>query len=112
MNYGDLFWANLPNRDGREQSGRRPVIIWQDTTGFSWPTVLVIPLSTRMNTLRFPATMLLQPTPRNGLVAASVALVFQLGACDLHRFGNQLGALDDADLQSLQLIAKQLQLLP
>ena len=84
MNHGDVYWVDLPDRGGREQRGRRPAIIWQDTTAFPrLPTVLIIPLSSQQDTLRFGGTVLLQPTATNGLTVASVALVFQLGACDV-----------------------------
>lgn len=112
MNFTDLFWVNLPDRGGREQSGRRPAVIWQDTTIFAFPTVVIIPLTTQMATLRFPMTSLIQPTARNGLSSPSVALVFQVGACDVRRFEGRIGELDDPDLQNLQILAKQLQHLP
>lgn len=32
MNYGDIYWVNLPDQGGREQRGRRPSIIFQDTS--------------------------------------------------------------------------------
>jgi mRNA-degrading endonuclease toxin of MazEF toxin-antitoxin module len=112
MNYGDVFWADLPDRRGREQRGRRPVIIWQDTSQFALPTVLIIPLTTQPGAARFAGTALIQPTPLNGLASPSVALVFQLGACDTGRLGTRLGRLDDPDLVRLQGLAKQLQRLP
>jgi mRNA-degrading endonuclease toxin of MazEF toxin-antitoxin module len=112
MNYGDLFWVSLPMRGGREQSGRRPAVIWQDVAAFTLPTVLMIPLSTRADALRFPATLEIQPTSGNGLTAPAIALVFQLGACDVRRFENRIGQLDAADLLRLQALAKQLQNLP
>ncbi len=110
MKYGDLFWVDLPDRGGREQRGRRPAIIWQDTTAFArLPTVLIIPPTSRLDALRFPATKRVVPTPVNGLTSPSVARVFQLGASDVHRIKEQLGRLDDSDLQALQVITKQLQ---
>ena len=113
MNCGDVFWVNLPDRGGREQRGRRPVIIFQDMASFgSLPTVLVIPLTSSSNSLRFSATLRIDPTPNNGLATSSVAMIFQLGACDQKRVGQQLGKLDAVDLQILQGIAKKLQMLP
>ncbi len=113
MNYGDVFWVDLPDRGGREQRGRRPAVIWQDTAAFArLPTVLIIPLTSRLDALRFPGSVCIDPTATNGLATASVAMVFQLGACDVRRIGQQLGKLDDADLQALQRIARELQKLP
>jgi mRNA interferase MazF len=111
--YGDIHWANLPDRGGRVQHGRRPVVIWQDTARFSLPTVLVIPFTTNLATLnKYGGTVFVQPTPNNGLSHPSVALVFQLGALDARWIEDRIGQLDDPDLIVLQSAAKTLQLLP
>ena len=113
MKYGEMHWVELPDRGGREQRGRRPAIIWQDTSAFvQLPTTLIIPLTSRLDALRFPATWRIDPTPTNGLSDPSVALIFQLGASDIRRIRQRLGRLNDSDLQAIQSIAKQLQRLP
>src|SRR5262249_1051543 len=68
--------GDLPDRGGREQRGRPPGVIWQDTTTFSLPTVLVISLTTNPSALRFPGTVPVQPPATNGLTNASAGLVF------------------------------------
>lgn len=112
MSYGDIVWADLPDRGGHEQSGRRPVIVWQDTARFNVPTTVIIPLTTSANQLRYPGTYLLRPSATNGLTAPSVALVFQLGACDTSRFGALLGQVEPHDLAQLQDLTKRLLRLP
>jgi mRNA-degrading endonuclease toxin of MazEF toxin-antitoxin module len=112
MKFAELFWVDLPDRGGREQRGRRPAIIWQDTVVYQLPTILVIPLTTKLDVLRLGGTLQLQPSASNGLSAPSVALVFQLGACDVRRFGSRLGELDALDLTLLREVAKKLQRLP
>ena len=110
VNLGDVHWVDLPDRGGHEQRGRRPAIIWQDTSAFlQLPTALIIPLTSRLDALRFPAVWRIDPTPANGLNSPSVALVFQLGASDVRRIGQRLGTLNDADLQAIQTIARKLQ---
>lgn len=109
MKHGEIYWTDLPDRGGREQRGRRPCIIWQDTDQFQLPTVLVIPLTTRPDALRFPATVEIAATPKNGLPSKSVALVFQLGACDVRRIRDRIGELDQSDLDVLRDMAKKLQ---
>ena len=110
MKHGDVFWVDLPDRGGREQRGRRPAIIWQDTSAFPrLPTVLIIPLSAQLDTLRFAGTVLLKPSPANGLAVPSVALVFQLGACDVRRIGERLGQLDETELSKVRDIALRIQ---
>jgi mRNA interferase MazF len=112
MKFGDIHWADLPDRKGTEQRGRRPVVIWQDTDAFSLPTALIIPFTTQRDTLRFPGTVLIQPSAANGLSAPSVALVFQLGASDTRRVRERIGHLEEADLALLREVAKKLQKLP
>jgi len=98
---GYVHWVELPERGGREQAGRRPAVIWQDSAAFpQLPTTLVIPLSSQQGALRFGGTVLIQPSPVNGLSLPSVALVFQLGACDVRRIGQRLGRLSDQDLSA------------
>jgi mRNA-degrading endonuclease toxin of MazEF toxin-antitoxin module len=71
--------------------------------------VVIIPFSAKPDALRFPGTALIQPTKSNGLTTPSVALVFQLGACDVRRFGGRIGQFDDPDLATLRDLAKRLQ---
>jgi mRNA interferase MazF len=113
VTYGDVFWADLPPANGHEQSGRRPVVIFQDTAAFSLPTVLVIPMTSKMSARRFPGGVLIQPTASNGLTSPSIALVFQLQVCDVPRIDESpIGHLDDPDLQAVQAMAKRLMKLP
>src|SRR5262245_29944500 len=113
MNYGDLWWVDLPYLSGREQGGRRPAIIWQDTVHFpANTTVLLLPLTSNQRALRFPGTMVIQPSAVNGLSVASVALVFQLVATDVARVQSQIGQVEAHDLAQLQDLAKRLQRLP
>jgi mRNA interferase MazF len=110
MQLGDVFWVDLPDRGGREQRGRRPAIIWQDTAAFPpFGVVLAIPLTSRLSALRFPATFRVEPTPQNGLSVSSAALVFQLGVSDVRRISGQVGALSDADLSAIADLARRLQ---
>jgi mRNA interferase MazF len=107
---GDIHWVDLPDRGGREQRGRRPAVIWQDSTAFPrLPTVLVLPLTSRLDSQRFAATHLVQPTKQNGLSVPSVALVFQIGATDVRRIGARLGRLDPHDLNAVRDMARKLQ---
>ncbi|HEY2413970.1 MAG TPA: type II toxin-antitoxin system PemK/MazF family toxin [Pirellulaceae bacterium] len=110
MTLGDIHWVELPDRGGREQRGHRPAIIWQDEMAFpNLPTVLVIPLTSRLDAQRFSGTDLVQPTMSNGLSVASVALVFQMGAVDIRRVGGRIGKLDQTDLDQIRDMARKLQ---
>jgi mRNA-degrading endonuclease toxin of MazEF toxin-antitoxin module len=112
VNYADIHWAALPDANGHEQRGRRPAIIWQDMARYFTPTVLVIPFTARPDALRFPGSYLVRPSSKNDLAAPSIAMVFQLRACDTNRVGARLGRLDDPDLAAIRQLAKALQMLP
>jgi mRNA interferase MazF len=112
IDYADIFWVDFPPRDGREQSGRRPALIWQDMAAFPLPTILLIPSTTQLAASRFGATVLVQPSQANGLSALSLALVFQLGSWDVRRLQARIGRLDDPYLLAIADMAKKLQRLP
>jgi mRNA-degrading endonuclease toxin of MazEF toxin-antitoxin module len=83
VSVGEVRWVEFPARGGRAQAGRRPAIVVQDISAL--PTVLVVPLTSQFDALRFPGTVLIEADPLNGLRHTSVALVFQLTAID-HRY--------------------------
>lgn len=102
MNRGDLHWVEFPGRAGHAQSGRRPAIIAQGASASQrLPTVLVIPLTTQQDALRFPWTVLVEADATNGLRRASVALTFQLTVLDQRFIGNRVGAISDAVMRAL-----------
>ena len=94
MRQGDIHWVELPPPDGREQAWRRPGVILQaDNATAQLPTVLVVPLTGQTATLRFPATLLIQPDAQNGLSVPSVALVFQTRVVDKRFVKERIGDL-------------------
>ena len=101
MNRGDVVWVELPRpvSAGREQFGVRPAIILQDESQFSrLPTVVVVPITGQKSALRFPSTLLIQPSTSNGLPSESVVLTFQVRAIDRARIKQVIGALNPQDL--------------
>jgi mRNA-degrading endonuclease toxin of MazEF toxin-antitoxin module len=102
VNVGDVFWVDFPGGAGRAQAGRRPAIVVQGTEATSrLPTVLLVPLTTQQDALRFPGTVLVEPDADNGLSKPSVALVFQLAVLDQGFLGKQLGKVSAAVLQAV-----------
>lgn len=100
MNVGDLAWVDFPPGAGRAQAGRRPAIIAQTATASErLPTVLLIPLTTQQDALRFPGTALVEPDRSNGLRHVSVALAFQLTAVDRRFLGPNFGAISPSDME-------------
>jgi mRNA-degrading endonuclease toxin of MazEF toxin-antitoxin module len=79
MNVGDGYWVDFPARGGHERAGRRPAIVAQTISASDrLPTVLMIPLTTRLDALRFPGTVAIDPDETNGLRQTCVAIAFQL----------------------------------
>lgn len=99
MTVGELCWVGLPARGGRAQAGRRPAVVVQQTT--SLPTVLLIPLTSQQDALRFAGTVLVEPDGQNGLHRPSVALVFQLTAVDKKFVGLSLGRVSTTVLDEI-----------
>jgi mRNA-degrading endonuclease toxin of MazEF toxin-antitoxin module len=102
VNVGDVYWVEFPAGAGRAQAGRRPAIIAQGERASSrLPTVLLIPLTTQLDALRFPGTVLIETDAENGLRRASVALVFQLTVLDRRLMGERLGQISNDVLQNI-----------
>lgn len=99
MNVGELRWVELPARGGRAQAGKRPAVVFQQTA--SLPTVLLIPLTSQQDALRFAGTVLVEPDEHNGLRRPSVALVFQLTAVDQKFIGPRVGNISAAVLKEI-----------
>jgi mRNA-degrading endonuclease toxin of MazEF toxin-antitoxin module len=67
------------------------------------PTILLVPLTTQLDALRFPGTALVEATTRNGLTRPSVALVFQLAAVDRMFVGQEIGTLSQSASEAVWL---------
>jgi len=106
---GDIVIVNLPQptgSSGHEQTGDRPaLIVHEDATRPTLPVVMIIPFTSNMNAQRFPNTILVQPSPQNGLSIPSVLLVFQLRAIDNQRILKTIGHLEP---QTMELVNDQL----
>ncbi|TMQ19057.1 MAG: type II toxin-antitoxin system PemK/MazF family toxin [Deltaproteobacteria bacterium] len=62
MKRGEIWWADLGPYRLQEQTGRRPVIIWQsDTLSRVLQSVLVIPLTTNLDRGHLAGTAMIQP---------------------------------------------------
>jgi len=77
---GEIWWADLGPYRPREQTGRRPVVVWQsDALIGALQSVLVVPLTTNMDRANLAGTALMNASA-DGLRDNSVALAFQLRA--------------------------------
>ena len=103
---GEIWVVELSSKGGREQEGRRPAVIIEDT---STSLALVIPLTANIKALTIlPFTTLLSPSSINNLNHNSVALVSQLQAVDKIRLISKIGVLDNSYLVEINRILKKL----
>jgi mRNA interferase MazF len=99
---GEVRWVEMPPKGGHAQSGRRPAIILQtDEASARVPTVLLAPLTSQLDALRFPGTVLIEPDSQTGLRRRSVALVFQLTALDQRHLKDRLGSVSSKSLDAV-----------
>lgn len=91
MKNGDIWLVDLSDAKGHEQRGTRPAIIVGGANGL----VLVVPLTSNIDSARFSHTHTLFPEAHNGLDAESVALVFQIVALDRERFRHRIGTVGE-----------------
>jgi mRNA interferase MazF len=99
---GEVFWVELVSTGGHAQKGRRPAIILQSQQASKRvPTVLVVPLPSKLDALRFPGTVLVESDAENGLRRASVALVFQLTAIDQRYLRDRLGKVSQSIINEI-----------
>jgi mRNA interferase MazF len=100
---GEVWWADLGPHRPLEQTGRRPVIVWQsDALTKVLHSVLVIPLTTNMDRANLAGTAIVTASPK-GLGEDSVALAFQLRAIPKTSLHTRVRALTDEELTELEL---------
>jgi mRNA-degrading endonuclease toxin of MazEF toxin-antitoxin module len=109
MKRGEVWRVLIPSAPGHTQSGERPAIILQDLHfNNSLPTTLIVPLTSKRAASRFDGTLVIQPDQHNGLIAPSVALVFQMRALDQRSCLMPLGNLDAVTLDQIIAILDRL----
>ncbi len=90
MARGDVLLINLPVSDGREQSGRRPAVAIQtDVSGE--PMLMIAPITSNLNALRFAYSVKIEPSEENGLTQTSIVMIFQMRAIDKSRIIKKIG---------------------
>lgn len=105
MKKGEIWLVNFPSTDGHEQSGTRPVVIISEIEA---NIVLVIPLTSNLQALRFPHTLEIKPSKLNRLSAVSVGLAFQLRAIDKRRLKTKIGQIEEIILKRIDELLKML----
>ncbi len=103
MRRGEIWWADLGSYRPQEQTGRRPVVIWQsDSLTRALQSVLVVPLTTNLDRAHLAGTALIEAADP-GPPAPSVALAFQLRAVPKVSLKQRIRSLTDTELAELEL---------
>jgi mRNA interferase MazF len=93
---GDIVWADLDPARGREQSGRRPVLVLsQDVFNERSGTVIAVALTSQPPRAGFPLTLELAG---KGLPKASWAKISQIRTLSMERIGRRLGRATPEEL--------------
>lgn len=96
---GDIRWADLSPVKGREQTGRRPVVVishevFNDRSG----TVIAMALASQPQSAGFPLTLELEEA---GLPKRSWVKISQIRTLSVERLGRKLGRLSPETLDQL-----------
>lgn len=96
---GDVYYADLDPSVGREQGGRRPVLVIQNDTGNRHgATVIVAPVTSRSR-LPFPTHVLL--AEQDGLREGSTVLLEQVRTIDKSRLGAKVCSVGPAQMSAV-----------
>lgn len=96
---GDVFWADLDPVRGREQAGRRPVVVLsQDIFNAASGTVICMAVTSKEPAAQFPLTFEL---PTSALPKKSWAKISQIRTLSVDRLGDRLGRIGPEDLAQL-----------
>ena len=98
MNQGEIWWAKLDPRKGKEQKGIRPVLIISGPTMNELSSLLIIcPLTTQLK--KFNSSVILEKDKKNGLSETSEILTHQVCAIDKLRIKGKIG---DVEIEQLR----------
>lgn len=103
MRKGEVWWAELGSYRPMEQTGRRPVVIWQsDALTRVLHSILVIPLTTNLDRAHLAGTAVVAASSK-GLPEDSVALAFQMRAIPKAALDARIRMLSSSELAELEL---------
>ena len=103
MKRGEIWWADLGAHRPLEQTGQRPVVVWQsDALTRRLQSVLVVPLTTNLDRANLAGTAVIEAT-EDGPLQTSVALAFQMRAVPKSCLRDRIRELSDSELRELEL---------
>lgn len=98
---GDIFYANLGDVVGSEQSGIRPVLIVQNDIGNKFsPTIIALPITSRQKNI-LPTHVMIMGN-KYGLPKNSIILGEQIRTLDKSRLIEKIGFLDNSIMEKVK----------
>lgn len=96
---GDILWADLDPVRGREQAGRRPILVLShDVFNERSGTVIAVVLTSQEPTVGYPLAMEIRSIP---LPKRSWVKISQIRTLSTERLRGHLGRLSPEELQSV-----------
>ncbi len=96
---GEVYWLTSRNARGREQTGRRPVLVVTDTRLASLGLTWVVPLTTTDR--GWPLHVRVQVGGR-----PSLAMCEQLRSISVERLGRLVGSVDNLELSEVRAVIR------
>lgn len=96
---GEIYWADLNPVRGREQAGRRPVLILShDIFNRHSGTVIAMAITSQQQKAGFPLTLAL---PHGQLPKPSWVKISQIRTISVDRLGRRIGSVSAEDLDQV-----------
>jgi mRNA interferase MazF len=93
---GEIYWADLNPVRGREQAGRRPVLILSnDLFNRRSGTIIAVAITSQPQRAGFPLTF---PLPSDKLAKPSWVKISQIRTISVERIGKRMGSVDSDEL--------------
>lgn len=109
MRVSELYFGDLPEQQGCEQSGYRPLLLIVNFEKL--PIALIIPLATTEKVVKYEYVVPIEPDSCNNLVKRSYAMIFQLRTVDKSRLKRKIGIVSNDVMSKIKIeLKKMLQL--
>ena len=105
MKKGDVCLIEFISFKGHEQIGLRPAIVMSEGVA---NLILVIPLTSKKQALKYDFSLEVAPSKENGLDAKSFAMIFQLRAVDKRKIKRKVGVIEKDILKEIDFQIKKI----
>lgn len=101
---GQIYFVNLNPVQGREQAGRRPVLVLSIDAINQLPLVVTVVVGTKGTNIKqdYPTNVRVSPS-ESGLLIETVFLCFQIRSLDANRFSTEVaGKISEAKMLEVE----------